>query len=65
MNELVGRGPHDGTLRGPAGEIPPTNQSVELRLCEVSHIQRGKISHGRTFFDAATMMGQLGVLQAG
>jgi steroid delta-isomerase-like uncharacterized protein len=65
VNEFAGRGTHDGTLRGPAGEIPPTNQSVDVQFCEVYHIQDGKISHGRTFFDAATMMGQLGVIQPG
>ena len=62
VNEFVGRGTHDGTLQGPAGGIPPTNRSVDVQFCEVYHIRDGRISHGRTFFDAATMMGQLGLL---
>jgi steroid delta-isomerase-like uncharacterized protein len=62
VNEFVGRGTHDGTLQGPAGGIPPTNRSVDVQFCEVYHIRDGRIAHGRTFFDAATMMGQLGLL---
>ncbi len=65
VNEFAGRGTHDGTLQGPAGGIEPTNRSVDVQFCEVYHIRDGKISHGRTFFDAATMMGQLGVIQPG
>jgi steroid delta-isomerase-like uncharacterized protein len=61
--EFAGRGTQDGTLQGPAGGIPPTNQSVDVQFCEVYHIQDGKVASGRTFFDAATMMGQLGVMQ--
>jgi steroid delta-isomerase-like uncharacterized protein len=63
--EFAGRGTQDGPLRGPAGEIPPTNQSIDVQFCDVYHTQDGKISHGRSFFDAATMMGQLGVNQPG
>jgi steroid delta-isomerase-like uncharacterized protein len=65
VNEFAGRGTHDGPLQGPAGEIAPTNRSVDVQFCEVYHIREGKIAHGRTFFDAATMMGQLGVIEAG
>lgn len=60
--EFAGRGTHDGTLRGPTGEIPPTQQSVDMRFCEIYHIREGKIVDGRLYFDAATLMGQLGVL---
>lgn len=62
--EFTGRGTHDGVLRGPAGEIPPTQRSVEMLFCEVYRIQNGTVVRGRTYFDAATMMGQLGVLPA-
>lgn len=65
VNEFAGRGTHDGTLRGPAGEISATNRSVDVQFCEVYHIRDGKIAEGRTFFDAATMMGQLGTMQHG
>ena len=60
VTEFVGRGTHTGTLRTPAGEIPPTEHSVEWPLCEVYQIRDGKIVRGRTYFDAATLMDQLG-----
>jgi ketosteroid isomerase-like protein len=60
--EFVGRGTHDGTLQGPAGGITPTNQSVDVQFCKVYHIRDGKVASGRTFFDAATMRGQLRIL---
>jgi steroid delta-isomerase-like uncharacterized protein len=60
VTEFVGRGTHTGTLRTPAGEIPPTERSVEWPLCEVYQIRDGKIVRGRTYFDAATLMDQMG-----
>jgi steroid delta-isomerase-like uncharacterized protein len=60
VTEFVGRGTHTGTLRTPAGEIPPTERSVEWPLCEVYQIRDGKIVRGRTYFDAATLMDELG-----
>jgi ketosteroid isomerase-like protein len=60
VTEFVGRGTHTGTLRTPSGEIPPTERSVEWQLCEVYQIREGKIVRGRTYFDAATLMDELG-----
>jgi steroid delta-isomerase-like uncharacterized protein len=60
--EFAGRGTHDGTLQGPAGEIPPTNRSVDLPFCDVYHIRDGKIAEARTFYDTATIMSQLGAM---
>jgi len=60
VTEFVGRGTHTGTLRTPAGEIPPTERSVEWPLCEVYQIRDGKIVRGRTYFDAATLLDELG-----
>src|SRR5215212_1032478 len=60
VTEFVGRGTHTGTLRTPAGEIPPTERTVEWPLCEVYQIRDGKIVRGRTYFDAATLMDELG-----
>ena len=60
VTEFVGRGTHTGTLRTPAGEIPPTERSAEWTLCEVYQIRDGKIVRGRTYFDVATLMDELG-----
>ncbi len=62
--EFTGRGTHDGTLRSPAGEMPPTGRVTENRFCEVLHIENGKISRSRTYLDMATMMAQLGLIPA-
>ena len=62
--EFTGRGTHDGTLKSPAGEIPPTGRFVENRFCEVAHIKDGKISSSRTYLDVAGMMAQLGLMPA-
>ena len=61
--ELIGSGTHTGTLEGPAGSIPPTNRKVELPCCEVGIIENGKIRSGSTYYDAATIMHQLGVTE--
>lgn len=60
--EYTGRGVHSGPLRSPAGEIPATGKRVELQFCDVFSIRDGKLAGGRTFFDMATMMRQLGLL---
>ena len=62
--EFTVRGTHDGTLRSPAGEVPPTGRVTENRFCEVLHIENGKISRSRTYLDMATMMAQLGLMPA-
>ncbi len=60
--EYVGRGTHEGTFRGPAGEIPPTGRHVELLFREIHCFRDGKIFSTRSYFDVAGMMAQLGLL---
>jgi steroid delta-isomerase-like uncharacterized protein len=60
--EFIGRGTHTGTLVTPQGEIPATGRTVEVRFCDVMQLQGGKIVGGHTYFDAATMLAQLGLL---
>lgn len=62
VTEFIGRGTHDGPLRSPAGEVPPTGRSVEFRLCEVYQFRDGKIVSGHTHFDSLGLMTQLGVV---
>ena len=63
--EFTGRGTHQGPLAGPAGEIAPTGRWVEVPFCDVFQFENGKIVRGRTYFDAATLMRQLGLLPEG
>lgn len=61
--EIIGRGTHTGPLEGPGGSIPATNRKVELPCCEIALIENGKIRSGSTYYDAATIMHQLGVTE--
>ena len=62
--EHTGRGTHTGTLAGPAGEIPATGRQVTLQLCDVHELEGGKIRRFRTYFDTASLLGQLGLMPA-
>ncbi|TAK02724.1 MAG: nuclear transport factor 2 family protein [Candidatus Manganitrophaceae bacterium] len=61
--EFTGKGTHQsGPLAGPKGPIPPTGKSIELSFCEVFKLKNGKIALVRAYFDAATLMRQLGLM---
>lgn len=62
--EFIGRGTHDGPLRSPGGEVPPTGRSVETRFCEVFDMRDGRITGARSYFDMTGMMVQLGLIPA-
>jgi steroid delta-isomerase-like uncharacterized protein len=59
--EFTGRGTHTGPFAGPAGEIPPTGRRLELQCVECVRFRNGKITEGRSYFDSASMMAQLGL----
>ena len=62
INEFVARGTHRGPLASPGGAIPPTGRSIDYPACEVWEIREGKIARLRNYFDAASLMRQLGLL---
>ena len=59
--EMTWRGTHTGPLQSPAGEIPATGKTVEIRACEVVEIEGGKAKSIRHYLDMTTMMQQLGL----
>ncbi len=61
--EFIGRGMQTGPLVTPQGTIAPTNREVAVEFCEVYEVRDGKLTSGRMYFDATTMMGQLGLTQ--
>ncbi len=63
--EFVGRGTHTGPLVTPTGTIPPTGRGGELRYCFVYDIENGRIRRMRQYYDAATLMRVLGLLDVG
>lgn len=60
--EFIGRGTNSGPLRSPQGEVPPTGRRVEVPFCDVLRMEHGLITNGRSYFDMATMMRQLGLM---
>lgn len=62
VTEFTGRGTNTGPLATPAGELPATNKWVEVKFCDVLEISGGKITAGRSYWDMATMMTQLGLM---
>jgi len=59
--EYVGRGTNTGPIASPEGEIPPTGRSVEMRFCDVWEFREGRLAGGRSYFDMASLMAQLGL----
>lgn len=60
--EFTGRGTQSGPLRAPGSQIAPTNKRVEIKFCDVHEIKGGKIARSRSYFDAASMLRQLGLI---
>jgi steroid delta-isomerase-like uncharacterized protein len=60
--EFIGRGTHTGPLVGPQGTIPATQKKLDLKFCELLRVKDGQIAEAHLYFDAATMLRQLGVL---
>jgi steroid delta-isomerase-like uncharacterized protein len=63
VSEFTLRGTHDGPLRTPTGEIPPTGREIQLEVVEVIGVRNDKIAWIRNYSDTMTLMRQLGVAQ--
>ena len=55
------QGAHDGTMRTPGGEIPPTGRSLDLRWMAMCEIRGDELVHEQLYFDQMELMSQLGV----
>ncbi len=55
--EFVCRGTHQGKLM----DIKPTGRKIVLPICDIVEVREGKIFAEREYFDAASMLQQLGV----
>jgi ketosteroid isomerase-like protein len=58
--QFQGRGVNDG----PLGPADATGNSVDLSFCEIVRVEGDSIVAGDMYYDAMTMMVQLGVVQA-
>ncbi|HEX2112376.1 MAG TPA: ester cyclase [Gaiellaceae bacterium] len=62
--EVTMHATHSGPLRGAEGEIPATNKVVELRIGVFAKLdEQGRIREERRYYDLASLLGQLGVMQ--
>jgi uncharacterized protein (TIGR02246 family) len=60
--ESTGSGTHTGPLAAPGGEIAATGRSVTLQLCDVIEFRDAKVSKLRSYFDAASLLAQVGAI---
>jgi steroid delta-isomerase-like uncharacterized protein len=59
--EVVARGTHTGPLATPEGEIAPTGRTIDVPFCVVVRSRDGLLVEGREYYDAATLLKQLGL----
>lgn len=59
MLEFTFTGTHTGDFYG----IPATGRQVELQLMSVYHVEDGLIRWARLYYDSASMLRQLGVIE--
>jgi predicted ester cyclase len=64
IEEGVFTGTHRGTLRGPAGDLPPTGRNVEVEYMQVVRLRGDKVGSFHLVFDRLELMEQLGVIEA-
>jgi ketosteroid isomerase-like protein len=57
-------GTHDGVLRSPMGDVPPTGRSVEVDYIQVLRFRDGKHCSFNLMFDRLLMLEQLGLIPA-
>ena len=62
--EFVNRGTHTGPLRSSLGTFEPTGRKVEVRYCSVMRVADGKVVEGRDYYDSATFLRQLGLMDS-
>jgi steroid delta-isomerase-like uncharacterized protein len=55
--EFTFRGVHQGEMQG----IPPTGKAVEISMCVIYDLEDGVITQGRLYYDAASMLRQMGI----
>lgn len=61
ITEFVGHGTNTGPLQSPMGEITPTGRKMNMPFCQVFHMSSGKIDSIHTYYDAMSLMQQLGI----
>jgi len=60
--EFTNRGTNMGFIRTAAGEFSPTRRRIDVPYCSVMQIRDGKVVAGRDYYDASTILRQLGLI---
>jgi predicted ester cyclase len=55
-------GTHQGVLRNPTGDLPPTGRTVAVEYMQVLHFQNGRHVSFKLMYDRLLMLEQLGVV---
>ena len=55
----IGRGTQRGVFNSPAGTLPPSGRTMEVRFCDVYRLEQGKIARADSYFDFYSLLRQL------
>jgi len=61
--EFRNTGTHTGVLRSSLGDFAPTGKRSEVRYCSIMRVKDGMVIEGRDYYDSATIVRQLGLMQ--
>jgi steroid delta-isomerase-like uncharacterized protein len=62
VQEFTFEGTHEGTLSGPAGEIPATHRRLNGRGVQVFRVENDAVVDTRLYFDQVQVLTQLGLM---
>jgi predicted ester cyclase len=63
VSEVRYAGTHSGPLTTPQGEVPPTDNRIDIRGCSVTRVEGGKIVSHHGYFDRRQFLAQLGLME--
>ena len=62
VQEFTFEGTHEGTLSGPAGEIPATHRRLNGRGVQIFRVEGDAVVDTRLYFDQVQILTQLGLM---
>jgi predicted ester cyclase len=62
VQEFTFEGTHEGTLSGPAGDIPATHRRLNGRGVQIFRVEGDTVVDTRLYFDQVQVMTQLGLM---
>jgi predicted ester cyclase len=62
VQEFTFEGTHEGTLSGPAGEIPATHRRLNGRGVQIFRVEGDTVVDTRLYFDQVQVLTQLGLM---